>query len=166
VGLTLVYAVSGLAVNHISDWDPNFKSYRAVHQLRASLPADDAAAARTVLEELRIRQPVKRAYRITPDRLEIELEQGALHVNPLTGRVVVDGQKPRFLLRAANWLHLNRGKKAWTLIADLYALGLIFLAVSGLFMLPGKKGLLGRGGILVLIGIAVPVLYVALSGGP
>ena len=25
VGLTVVYATSGLAVNHLKDWDPNFK---------------------------------------------------------------------------------------------------------------------------------------------
>ena len=34
------------------------------------------------------------------------------------------------------------------------------------FAHPGKKGLLGRGGIMVLVGIAIPALYVGLSGGP
>ena len=43
-------------------------------------------------------------------------------------------------------------------------MGLLFLALSGLFMLPGKNGLKGRGGVLVAIGVAVPVLYVVLSG--
>jgi hypothetical protein len=27
VGLTLIYAMSGLAINHIQDWDPNFTTY-------------------------------------------------------------------------------------------------------------------------------------------
>ena len=27
VGLTLIYALSGLAINHIQDWDPNFVTY-------------------------------------------------------------------------------------------------------------------------------------------
>jgi hypothetical protein len=43
---------------------------------------------------------------------------------------------------------------------------LLFLATSGLFMLAGRKGLLGRGGVLLVLGILVPVLYVVLSGGP
>jgi hypothetical protein len=43
---------------------------------------------------------------------------------------------------------------------------LLFLATSGLFMLPGRKGLLGRGAILALLGAAVPIVYVVLSGGP
>jgi hypothetical protein len=33
-------------------------------------------------------------------------------------------------------------------------------------MLPGKKGIAGRGAILVGIGVAIPLLYVWLSGGP
>ena len=73
---------------------------------------------------------------------------------------------PRFFLRAANFLHLNRGKKAWTLIADSYAIFLLFLAISGLFMIPGKKGLLGRGAVIATIGAAIPTLYVVLSHTP
>jgi uncharacterized protein len=166
VGLTLVYAISGLAVNHIADWDPNFRSFRATHELGGPLQGEDGAIAREVMGRLRIRGPAREVYRAAPDQLEIRLDQGALHVNPQTGRVVQEGQKPRPLLRLANWLHLNRGKKAWTVVADLYAVGLLFLAISGMFMLPGKKGMPGRGGILVGIGVAIPILYVVLSGGP
>ena len=71
-----------------------------------------------------------------------------------------------FLLRVANWLHLNRGKKAWTWVADGYAVLLLYLATSGLFMLPGKKGFFGRGAILFALGVAVPIGYVVFSGGP
>ena len=164
VGLTFVYALSGLAVNHVADWDPSFKNARTVHQLGAPLPADDGAAAAAVLDRLAIREAPKEVYRAAPDQLTITLEGRLLHANPQTGRVVDEGRKPRFLLHAANWLHLNRGKKAWTLIADLYAAGLLFLAVSGMLMLPGKNGMRGRGGLLVALGAAVPILYVVLSG--
>ena len=51
-------------------------------------------------------------------------------------------------------------------ILRLTCLGLLTLAVSGMFMLPGRRGLLGRGALFVLAGAAVPVLYVTLSGGP
>jgi hypothetical protein len=43
---------------------------------------------------------------------------------------------------------------------------LLLLAGSGLFMIPGKKGLIGRGALIAAAGAAVPVLYVVLSGGP
>jgi hypothetical protein len=166
VGLTLVYAASGLAVNHIADWDPNFQNYERTHELGGPIAGDDEAAATAVMARIGVTDKAKEIYRSSPDELEVVLDNRTLHVNTTTGRVFDEGQKPRLLLRAANWLHLNRGKKAWTYVADGYAAALILLAFSGMFMLPGRRGLLGRGGIFVLIGVAIPIAYIQLSGGP
>lgn len=166
VGLTFVYALSGLAVNHITDWadgDPSFASYSSEHEL-GPLRGDDAAVAEDLRKRFAIKEAPREVYRQSPDELEVLFDKRSLHVNTTTGHVVDEGQKPRFILRVANWLHLNRGKKAWTYVADTYAAGLLLLAASGMFMIAGKRGLLGRGAILVGIGIAVPVLYVTFAG--
>jgi hypothetical protein len=165
VGLTAVYALSGLAVNHIADWDPNFVNYQRTVEL-GPLSGDDPTIAAQVLAKLEITDKPTETYRAAPEQLELVFEQRTVHVDTSTGRVVDEGQRPRLLLRAANWLHLNRGKKSWTVIADAYAAGLLLLAVTGMVMLPGRKGLLGRGGVLVLIGVAIPIAYVHFSGGP
>ena len=166
VGLTFVYALSGLAVNHIADWDPNFDNYEARHQVATPLPDGDAAVADHVRAALAISDAPTEVYRSDARELSILFDRRTLHVDLDTGAVLEDGQRPRLLLRISNWLHLNRGKKAWTYIADGYAVFLLFLAASGVFMLPGRKGLAGRGGLLVALGFAVPILYVTLSGGP
>jgi hypothetical protein len=168
IGLTLIYALSGIAVNHIEKdgWDPNFTSFQRTHELGGPLAGDDQAVADRVLERLNIRDKPKEIYRPVPAELEISFKQRTLHVNTETGKVLDEGQNPRFFLRIANWLHLNRGKKAWTYVADGYAVALLLLAFSGMFMLPGRKGLIGRGGIFVVLGIAIPVVYVTWSGGP
>jgi hypothetical protein len=163
VGLTFVYASSGIAVNHVADWDPNFHNATSTHELGGPLPEDDAAASRFVLDRLGIHDAPRESYR-EGDQFEVLFEHRTLHVTAATGHVVDEGQKPRFLLRASNWLHLNRGKKAWKYFADAYAVGLLFLATSGMFMLAGKKGLFGRGIFFVASGIALPVVYVLLSG--
>ena len=160
VGLTFIYALSGLAVNHITDFkdgDPSFSTYSTTHEIGPVSGADDALA------KLGIRDKPREVYTEGPDDLEILFDKRTLHVNPTTGHVVDEGQKPRFFLRVANWLHLNRGKKAWTYVADTYAAALLFLATSGMFMIAGKKGLFGRGAVLVLAGIAIPVAYVMLA---
>ena len=164
VGLTLVYALSGLAVNHIADWDPNFKSYEHTQRVALPLPADDTAASRQVLGALHIAGEPRDVYRASPTQLEISFDKRTVHVDTTTGRVVDEGQEPRFFLRTANWLHLNRGKKAWRWFADSYAVFLLYLALSGIFMLPGKRGIRGRGAIFVLLGIALPLGYLALAG--
>lgn len=166
VGLTLVYAASGLAVNHIADWDPSFRQIEQTHQLPRPLPPEPEAAAKKVLSELHITEAPREIYAAGDDAVDAVLQHRTLHITPSTGVVLEEGQSPRPLLRLANWLHLNRGKQAWTYVADAYAIGLLYLAISGLFMIPGKKGLLGRGALLALLGAALPIGYVVLSGGP
>jgi hypothetical protein len=164
VGLTIVYAASGLAVNHVADWDSNFTHTTATHELGAPLPDDDQAASKLVLSKLEIRDTPKETYR-EGDELEVLFEQRTLHVTVATGHVVDEARNPRLFFRLANWLHLNRGKKAWTYFADAYASALLFLALSGMFMLPGRKGLRGRGAVFVLFGAAIPIVYVTLAKG-
>ena len=148
-------------MNHVADFtdgDPSFKSYSVTHQL------DGITSAADVLARLGVKEEPTEIYEASPTEIEIVFDKRTLHVDTATGRVVEEGQQPRFLLRVANWLHLNRGKKAWTYVADAYAAGLLFLAMSGMFMIAGRKGLLGRGAVLVLLGVAVPVVYVTLAG--
>lgn len=166
VGLTFIYAASGLAVNHIADWEPNFRQVERVHQLALPLPTEDARIADEVREALGISEPLREVFRADERQIEVVFDRRTLHVDPQTGRVVEESQEPRFFLRVANWLHLNRGKRAWTIIADGYAVFLLLLSVTGLWMFPGRKGLLGRAGVIALAGALVPALYVTLSGGP
>ena len=164
IGLTVIYALSGLAVNHITDWDPSFHQIERTHQVQTPIPEDDAEAAQAVLSALGVSEKPSEVYRADDSQLDIVLAQRTLHVDTESGKVLEEGQSPRFFLRLANWLHLNRGKKAWTYVADGYAAGLMILALSGMFMIAGRKGLIGRGAVLVGLGIAVPVLYVTFAG--
>ncbi|MEO8900807.1 MAG: PepSY-associated TM helix domain-containing protein [Polyangiaceae bacterium] len=166
VGLTVVYALSGIAVNHLKDWDPNFKQVNLTHQLALPLPSNDDAAAKSALDSLGVHQEPREVYRASAAQLDVVFDKRTFHVDTTTGVVHEEGQSARPVLRAANWLHLNRGKRAWTYVADFYAFFLLFLAFSGLLMIPGRKGLVGRGALIALVGAAVPVLYVVLSGGP
>lgn len=166
VGLTFVYALSGIAINHIGQWDPNFKSVVTHHQLREKLPADEKAATAQVMKELAVPEGLRDGYYEADGTLLVTTDERTIVVDPKTLGATEKSEKPRFFLRLANWLHYNRGKSAWTYIADGYAVFLLFLATSGLFMLKGRKGLIGRGAVLVAIGASVPLLYVHFSGGP
>lgn len=164
IGLTVIYALSGLAINHIQDWDPNFTSYEKVGSVEPIDPElDDDAAIALALERTGITATPRSTYRAGD---EVHLDFDNRKVVIIGDQVTDQGREPRFFLRAANWLHYNRGKKAWTYVADAYAILLLYLACSGLFMLKGKLGLRWRGAILVSLGAAVPIGYVVWSGGP
>jgi len=48
-------------------------------------------------------------------------------------------------------------------MADLFAIGLIFFAISGLFMVRGKRGIAGRGKWFLIIGLLIPIAYILLA---
>jgi hypothetical protein len=166
VGLTFVYALSGLAVNHIADWEPNFRHITRQHQLATPLPPADEQIAELAVRSLALGSPIRELYRSDEQTLQVVFDRRTLRIETPSGRVTEEAEEPRFFLRAANWLHLNRGKKAWTVIADAYAAGLLLLSLTGLWMFPGRKGLLGRAGLIAVAGALLPALYVTLSGGP
>lgn len=164
VGLTVIYAVSGLAINHIDDWDPNFTTYETTRTIEPIDPAlDDDEAIAVAMQRAGVTGTPRSTYRAGD---EVHLEFDNRRVIVIGEQVTEQGREPRFFLRIANWLHYNRGKQAWTYVADAYAILLLYLACSGLFMLKGKLGLRWRGAILVTLGAAVPIAYVVLSGGP
>jgi hypothetical protein len=167
VGLTFVYALSGIAINHVGEWDPNFKSVVDTFQVEGPFSEDPEELEDKLVSHLSLENDEVRAAFFDSDTVfEISLSDSTARLDTATGRLSVASKEPRFFLRVANWLHYNRGKSAWTYIADGYAVMLLYLAASGMFMLKGKKGFVGRGGILVLIGAAVPIAYVQLASGP
>jgi len=159
VAMTLAYAISGIAVNHIADWNPNYrisKSFVAVAPITATTTPEMIAAA---VERLGLSAAPKGTFRPDPQTLQLFYKERVYHVDLPTGKVMIESTVPRRVLYEMNQLHLNHPKNAWTYIADLYALSLILLAVTGLFVLKGKQGITRRGGWLTAAGTLVPVGY-------
>lgn len=161
VGLTLVYAVSGLAVNHVSDWNPNY----AITDSRDNIGAvavqevDDDALARDVLQRLRLTPEYRTLFFPSEQQLRIVRENHTIDVDLESGDVHQQIVAPRAVLHAANVLHLNHKKQLWTWVADAFAVGLVILAVTGMFLIKGKKGITGRGMWLTAVGVAVPLFF-------
>ncbi|MCK4509331.1 MAG: PepSY-associated TM helix domain-containing protein [Desulfuromonadales bacterium] len=158
IGLTLLYAISGVAVNHISQWNPSYRVERIETNIGPVLgdPAD-AGTVRMILARLNEQGKLESSYR--PDRKSLQLfvEGRSIMVDLASGHVVHDRAIPRPGLREMNFLHLNHPKKAWTWFADLYAVALAFLAISGLFMIRRKT--LRRGLVLTGVGIVLPLFF-------
>jgi hypothetical protein len=160
-GLTLIYVVSGVAVNHIGDWNPNYRIERSIRQLGTPVAFDagNRAAVEQVLASLDLEPAYRATFRPDSATLRIFLEDGIVDLEIATGRATIELAQRRVLLGAANALHLNTPKRLWTWMADLYAVSLGLLAITGLFVLKGKKGITGRGAWLTALGVAVPAFF-------
>ncbi len=162
-GLTVIYAVSGIAVNHVADWNPSYVIRTTEHHVGdlEEQPAEELAA--TVLGRLGIHEEPLSTVRMGPGELRIFFEGRTLKVFLPGGRVLDETVRRRPILFELNYLHLNHGKGIWTAVADLYAAALATLALTGIFIIPGRKGLGGRGRWLLLAGVLLPVVYVLLA---
>ncbi len=158
IGLTLVYAISGVAVNHIADWNPSYRVERVEANIGPIVgdPAD-AGTVHMILARLNEHGKLESSYRPAPGRLQLFVDGRSILIELSSGHVVHDRAIPRPGLREMNYLHLNHPKKAWTWVADLYAVALAFLSISGLFMIRRKT--LCRGVVLSSVGVVLPLLF-------
>lgn len=159
VALTLVYVVSGIAVNHIDDWNPNYVIAREERRFEPIPVTDRETMVRALVERLGLTEAPKGAFRPDPGTVELYYDGWSVVADAPAGIAKVERMRRRFALFEANELHLNRPKGLWTWLADGYAVLLGFLAVSGIFMLRGRSGLFGRGKWFLLAGLALPVIF-------
>lgn len=156
-GMTLVYAVSGIAINHLDDWNPNYVI--TTKAIQTSL--DEHAGKAEILSMLKEQQEeknYKNHYFPSENGLKIFLKDGVVFVNLSNGKGMIEKSRRRPVFREMNYLHYNP-VKYWTWFSDLYAGALIALAITGLFLVRGKKGITGRGAWLTALGIIIPLIY-------
>jgi len=165
VGLTITYAISGIAVDHIDEWNPN-RSVSWTELELGPIPGETSEAkVAEVLLRLDLEPGELRSHLMQgPTHLKVFMKQGdEIKVDPLTGKGSMKVVRDRPIIRQANALHLNDLKGAWTWIADIFALSLIFLALSGAVMLKGGHGFGGRGKWLIGAGALVPIVALMVS---
>jgi hypothetical protein len=158
VALTIAYAISGIAVNHIADWNPNYRLSKTPVQVAPITAQETPAIVAEAMARLNLTQPPRSSFRPDPNTVQLFYKGTTYHVDLPTGKVIVEATVPRPVLYEMNQLHLNHAKKAWTWIADVYALALLVLAITGMFVLKGPQGITRRGAWFTWAGL-LPVFY-------
>jgi hypothetical protein len=159
VALTLAYSISGIAVNHTADWNPNYKVQKHTRMISPVMKDSREEIVADVRSKLQLSSEPQNIFRPDHETLQLFYEDETYSVDLPTGTVLIEQTQSRPVLFEVNQLHLNTPKQLWTYIADLYALSLMVVSVTGLFVLKGKTGITGRGAWLTGIGVAVPVAY-------
>lgn len=160
-GLTIIYSISGIAVNHVRDWNPNYIISKDT--LSIPLQIDSTFTSESIVEYLiqsySIKDSINSYFRSSPSSIDVFFTNKTLSVNFRKNLSVIEKVESRSVIRESNFLHLNNPKKMWTWIADIFALSLIFLASTGLFMIKGKNGIKGRGKWLTILGFLIPIVF-------
>lgn len=159
VGICLVYGISGMLLNHMNGKDPAFRTEERKVQLPAALSQQELLLSWNDRKDL---PGLKKVLPVDEHHQRLMLEGGIGVYNSATGDVDYELHTKRQWIYWINKLHYNR-LKGWSVMGNVFAVSLIFFALSGLFMVKGKKGVGGRGKWYLIVGICIPLAYVLLA---
>ena len=155
VGVSLVYGISGIYLNHMGGEDPAFRKESKTIQLSPNLTDEELSTVWNADKDL---PKLNKIMRIDESRSRLFLNKGLGIYNVSDGSLKYEINEKRVLIYWINRLHYSR-VKGWNTIADIFAVSLITLAITGLFIVNGKKGLSGSGKWYLIVGILIPILF-------
>lgn len=160
VGMTIVYGLSGIFLNHRHNFNPDYKIF--ITDFEVKLPENNEITAQEVksaLESVNEDVVFKKHYINKEGNIKIFIENGEAIINPETGKGTMQYLQKRPFIFEINKLHRASIGTLWKWVSDLMAVVLIFVAVSGLFLLKGKRGFGRWGWWLMTAGIIVPLFF-------
>ncbi len=158
LGMTIIYGLSGIALNHMQDWNPNYVIINKEIQIDPLNKKLDKAEVKAILDKYDEAGNYKNHYYPNDNILKVFIEDGTVIINIKTGEGLLEKTKRRPLFREVNYLHYNP-IKYWTWYSDIFSGALILLGITGILIPRGAKGITKRGAWLTIIGIIIPVIY-------
>ena len=162
-GMVIIYALSGIGMNHLDDWNPRYSVENRTESWRGpglESPLDQQTAMR-ILEQFGEGDSYKQHQTYASGEMKIFIDNGSVLVDPETGECTLEKLHRRPVFFQTTFLHYNP-KNLWTWFSDLFAASLIIIAITGMMLLSGKRGLKGRGGILAGAGMLIPLILLFL----
>ena len=164
IGTSIIFGISGIALNHMNDWNPNYtvenkKFTTSINLTKGIATKEDVV---NLVTEISGSKYMSHYYPQT-NWIKIFLKGGSsivLNTTTKTGHAEFLKKRPVFY--EVNYLHYNPNRW-WTWFSDIFSASLILFAVTSFFLVRGKKGITGRGGIYTLIGIVIPILFLIYS---
>ncbi len=158
--MTIIYAVSGIALNHVNDWNPQFIITRTEISYHPDSLNNKMSKEETLklLEKYEVSGLYKKHYYPEPGKLKIFLKGGSAEIDLASGEGFIEDIRRRPFFFEISYLHYNPNL-LWTWISDIYSAALFILAVTGLFILKGKKGIKGRGAWMSGLGLLMIIIF-------
>jgi len=157
-GMTLIYGLSGIALNHIDDWNPSYQVSRTEVRWDEVVRNPEVSKEEILgfLAGCGEEDGYKKHYHPESGKLKVFLRGGSVVVDLKTGRGVLEKLERRPVFYEVNFLHYNP-KRLWTWFSDVFCGALMVVAITGLFVIRGKKGITGRGAWLTGLGVLLPL---------
>ncbi|MCL3779125.1 hypothetical protein EMN47_01880 [Prolixibacteraceae bacterium JC049] len=160
VGITLMYALSGIALNHMYDWNPNYivTEKEVVVKPDGSVPYSKEEVI-TALSKAGADVDYKKHFKTSRNTIKVFVDGGTVEFNADNGSGWLEVIKKRPVFFAINNMHYGK-HHIWKWISDIYAVLLIIVSITGIVILKGKNGITRRGLWLTLAGLVGPAIFI------
>lgn len=162
MGLIISFSISGILQNHRQTWHPE-KYTVEVKPIVLQLSQDKKEITEDFVRNLSLGFKDKfRRYSIKKGELKISYEKHDVEVDIKSGKGEVITFKKTPFIAQMNQLHKDTSLW-WIYYSDVFAVGLIVIAITGAMMFPrGKFSFQSRGWKLAILGIVFPLLFLFL----
>ncbi len=161
--LIIIYCLSGFALNHLNDWNPDFIIEKEDITIEGNYSTSNLN--NELIKEFgkQVNETDYKVYDIpSAYKVKIYYDNASLLIDFTTN----SGQYEKIIRRPvfyqSNLLHRN-SIRGWKWVSDIFAGMLIIISVTGLFILKGKKGISGRGKWLIGAGALLPILVLIIN---
>jgi hypothetical protein len=161
VGLIISFCVSGIMLNHRTTWNPVRYKYD-FRKVQTSFHLPKESVINDSVKSFNEKNKITgfNAYNFRDDStLVIFYKSADATVDLVTGKAEINIWRQRPVLAQFYSLHVSFNDDNWyKWYSDLFALGLIFIACTGMFLMRGKNSFRKRGWVLALAGILIPII--------
>lgn len=156
--LIIIYCISGIALNHVNDWNPDFIIQRREVKLPKTYVRSEINNRLVTEFGNLVNEASYKAFDFpTINQVKIYYDNATLHINLDEGRGTYESLEKRHVFYETNVLHRN-SLKGWKWVSDIFAFFLVVVSITGLFILKGKYGFRKRGVWITLAGLLLPVI--------
>lgn len=161
--LILIYCISGIALNHVDDWNPDFILHKKTVALPKTFAKEDINAEQIKEFGKLVGESDYKVFDFpTSNQVKIYYKDASLHVYLDKKEAIYEQVSKRHVFYQSNVLHRN-SLKGWKWASDIFAVLLIVINITGLFILKGKHGITGRGKWLIAAGFLPPVVAIIIQ---
>lgn len=163
VGLIISFALSGIFLNHRQSWHPRRYTYDK-KEINITVPASKELINEEFIAAFTREQNISddlRRFNVDGNNLRISYTSHDVQVDLATGTGKIESYRVTPLLGQMTQLHQDTSKW-WIYYSDIFGIGMLTIAFTGMFIERGRNSFQGRGWRLALAGIVFPLIFLFL----
>jgi uncharacterized protein len=162
VGLIISFALSGIFLNHRQSWHPRRYVYDSKEISIPVIHKDSINEA--FIKNFTKAQSIEgdmRRFNVDGENLKISYTASDVTIDLTSGKGKIESYRTTPVLGQMTKLHQDTSKW-WIYYSDIFGIGMIVIALTGMFIQKGDTSFSARGWKLALVGIIFPLIFLFL----